>query len=126
MELVEIVYKVTAEFGPDERFGLVSQLRRAAVSVPSNIAEGNARRATLDYARFVAIAMGSVAELETQLEIAARVGLLNTKTKLQLLERYDEVGKMLLSLERKLRTRAATQVRDSAEYVSADGVRQSP
>ncbi|MEP6923253.1 MAG: four helix bundle protein [Pyrinomonadaceae bacterium] len=67
IELVKHIYQLTQNFSADEKFGLVSQMRRAAVSIPSNIAEGQARRTTGDYIRFVSIAEGSLAELDTQL-----------------------------------------------------------
>jgi len=68
--LVRLVYQLTAQFPAEEKFGLTSQMRRAAVSIPSNIAEGQARRTTGDYIRFVSTAEGSLAELDTQLTIA--------------------------------------------------------
>ena len=74
MVLVEDVYRITGEFPDSERFGLAMQLRRAAVSVPSNIAESAARRSRAEYLRFLSIARGSLAEIDTQLEIARRLG----------------------------------------------------
>lgn len=74
IDLVKQVYEITRQFPEEERFGLVAQMRRAAVSIPSNIAEGAARSSRADFARLVAIARGSVAELETQYIIAVQLG----------------------------------------------------
>jgi four helix bundle protein len=71
--LVKNIYRLTSKFPNDERFGIVSQMRRAAVSVPSNIAEGQARRTTPDFVRFISNAEGSLAELETQLIISVEL-----------------------------------------------------
>ena len=76
MELVKEVYRVTQAFPKEEMFGLSAQVRRAAVSVPSNIAEGAARRGAREFAQFLNIAMGSISELDTQLMIAASLGYL--------------------------------------------------
>jgi len=77
MRLVREMYRITATFPEDERFGLVSQMRRAAVSIPSNIAEGAARGGRAELVRFLAIARGSLAELDTQLWIARDLGFLD-------------------------------------------------
>ncbi len=74
MSLVEHIYRLSSGFPDAERFGLVAQMRRAAISIPSNISEGAARRSTLDYLRYLSIARGSLAELDTQIQIAARLG----------------------------------------------------
>ena len=76
MALVEAVYRLSRSFPDAERFGLTSQVRRCAVSVPSNIAEGAARRSTAEYLRFLSIARGSLSELDTQMQIATRLGYL--------------------------------------------------
>nr|WP_181123427.1 four helix bundle protein [Xanthomonas arboricola] len=73
MSLVEAIYRLSHDFPDSERFGLTAQMRRAAVSVPSNIAEGAARRSTAEYLRYLSMARGSLAELDTQLQIAARL-----------------------------------------------------
>jgi four helix bundle protein len=77
VELVREVYALTAGFPGDERFGLVSQMRRAAVSVPSNIAEGAARGTSREFAHFLVVARGSLAELETQLRISGDLGFVD-------------------------------------------------
>jgi len=74
MDFVEAVYRFSASFPADERFGLSAQLRRAAVSIPSNIAEGAARKSRRDYLRFLSVARGSVSEADTQIKIAVRLG----------------------------------------------------
>ena len=75
MSLVEAVYRLTATFPVDERYGLTAQLRRAVVSIPSNIAEGAARSSTGELGHFLGIALGSAAEVETQLELAKRLSM---------------------------------------------------
>jgi four helix bundle protein len=98
MTLVEEIYKVTTAFPAHERFGLTSQLRRAAVSVPSNIGEGKRRKRQKAYAYHLDIALGSQGELEVQLEIAKRVGFLADKDYLRLRAQIEEVGRMLNGL----------------------------
>ncbi len=102
MSLVEAVYAVTRRFPPEERFVLGSQLQRSAISVPSNIAEGHGRKSTGAFLRHLSIASGSVMELETQLQIAHRVGYLGREELSELLTTTDEVGKMLAGLQNAL------------------------
>lgn len=102
MGLVTAIYELTATFPTEERYGLTSQLRRAAVSVPSNIAEGNKRGATKEYIRFLRIAIGSLGEVETQLRIACNVGLVAEADILSLLENASVISRGILALERSL------------------------
>ena len=96
MDLVEVVYKTTLNFPESERYGLVSQIRRAAVSIPSNIAEGSRRSTKKDFRHFLIIAFGSGSELETQMRIATRIGFLKEDSMIKPL--LDEVMKMLNKL----------------------------
>ena len=103
--LVKEVYILTGEFPANEKYGLVAQMRRAAVSVPSNIAEGQARHSTREFILFVSHAEGSAAELETQLLISVDLGYCEDGNARQLLEAVTEVRKMLGSLRRSLLAR---------------------
>lgn len=98
MDLVESVYKATAGFPKEELYGLTSQLRRAAVSIPSNIAEGQGRQTTRDFHRFLAVAYGSLREVETQILIAARLKYLHTDKRTQLMDAAGEIGRLLNGL----------------------------
>jgi four helix bundle protein len=100
---VEIVYRDTASFPGDETFGLRIQIRRAAVSVPSNIAEGAARNSPREFVQFLSIARGSLAELETQLELAKRLGFLPGLT--DSTEQTNRVGKLVSALHKSIRNR---------------------
>jgi four helix bundle protein len=102
MDLVTEIYKITATFPSEERFGLSSQARRAAVSVPSNIAEGHGRKSTASYLNFLSIAFGSLMELETQIQIAVRLNFIQEDKAVALLLQTDEIGKMLSGLKKSL------------------------
>jgi four helix bundle protein len=102
MDLVVHVYDITKQFPDDERFGLVSQMRRCAVSVPSNIAEGQARNSKGEFLQFLGIARGSVAELTTQILISERLGYLTAHE--ATISMTDEVGRILSGLINSLRT----------------------
>ncbi|MDL5367186.1 four helix bundle protein [Xanthomonas sp. NCPPB 2654] len=108
IELAKAVYILTADFPKEERYGLTSQLQRAAVSVPSNIAEGNARASTRDYARFVSMARGSIAELQTQLTLAAELSLADAQAVDIVMDIAERVGKMLHKLHYSLNQRLET------------------
>lgn len=102
MELVVDCYNLTALFPRDERFGLTSQLRRAAVSIPSNVAEGHNRHAPKAYLNHVNIALGSQGELDTQIEVAERLGYLTASELIAAREKLTRVGQMLHGLQRSL------------------------
>jgi four helix bundle protein len=102
MNLVEQCYRLTRSFPAHELYGLTSQLRRAAVSVPSNIAEGYCRRTTRAYANHVSIALGSHGELETCIEIGSHLGFLGATDREQLLASTNLVGRLLTGLYRAL------------------------
>ena len=98
MMLTEDIYRATESFPSRETYALANQLQRAAVSIPSNIAEGHARNSTKDYLRFLSISQGSLAEAETQLELAHRLGYIQQTVLLCLLEQTNEIGRMLHGL----------------------------
>ena len=100
--LVLAIYRATASFPSDERFGITSQLRRAAVSVPTNIAEGSKRQGRLDYARFLNIAEGSLGETLYLLMLARDLGYLPQDVATSLLSEADEVARMLHALRVKV------------------------
>ena len=103
--LAKIVYRLTQNFPPEEKFGLVAQMRRSAVSIPSNIAEGQARRTTGEFIQFISNAEGSVAELDTQLILSMELGFCNSSNAAAAFELVDELRRMLNVLRRKLSTR---------------------
>ncbi len=103
MDLVEGVYHLTETLPPTEQWGLIAQMRRAAISVPSNIAEGYGRRTTGEYRRHLAIGHGSLLELETQAILCRRLGFLDQAKSEALLTDIQDVSKMLSSLISKLR-----------------------
>jgi four helix bundle protein len=102
MRLVERCYAATSRFPSRETYGLSSQIRRAAVSIPSNVAEGYCRRSTRAYANHVTIALGSHGELETCLELSGRLGFIDTVTLQDLENCCRSVGKMLTRLHQTL------------------------
>ena len=97
------IYEITRNFPREERFGLISQIQRAAVSIPSNIAEGQARNTQKAFANHLNIALGSAAEVETQLTIALKIGYLRQDSHKELITNLTEITKMLYGLLRSLR-----------------------
>ncbi len=106
--LVLEVYRLTRRFPKEEIYGLTSQLRRATVSIPANIAEGHARLHRGDYLRSLSVAMGSVKELETELLIACELGYASADEVRRVSVLADEVGRMLAAIVRSLRRKALT------------------
>ena len=100
------IYKITKRFPIEERYGLTSQIRRAAVSVPSNIAEGYGRKTTPEYIRFLYIAYGSICELETQILLSGDLGYIETGELEILQEGIGEVERMLKALTKSLERKA--------------------
>ncbi|MEA2205293.1 MAG: hypothetical protein QOE77_2069 [Blastocatellia bacterium] len=98
MDLVEAVYNASRHFPREETYALTNQIRRAAVSVPSNIAEGQGRRTTADFLRHLSIAYGSLREVETQILIAARLGYATRETTSGVMDLAGEVGRLLNGL----------------------------
>jgi len=106
MDLVTAIYTATSSFPDHEKFGLSSQLRRAAVSIPANIAEGFARNGTKELLHFLSIAAGSLSELDTLIELAARLAYLNNVEELN--GKADEVSGLLMGLSASIKRRAAS------------------
>jgi four helix bundle protein len=107
MALAKGCYWLTRRFPSDEMFGMTSQIRRAAGSIPCNIAEGHGRETTREFIRFLRIAQGSLKELETQIALAADVGLCSAEEAQPLLMQSDEIGRMIRSLLRKLQSKGS-------------------
>jgi four helix bundle protein len=102
MDLVELVYTQTRGYPREEVYGLTNQTRRAAVSVPSNIAEGQGRRTTRDFLHYLSIAYGSLCELETQILIGQRLDYLNSTSATSVLVLSAEVGRLINGLSKAL------------------------
>ena len=103
IELVRNVYTVTSSFPKEELYGLTSQMRRAAVSVPANIAEGAARKGSKELIHFLSIASGSLAELDALLEIAKETGIMNDAEKIRV--KIDEVSALVLALAKSIKSK---------------------
>ena len=109
MKLCEAVYRASDAFPEDERWELRKQIRRAAVSVPSNIAEGAGRRSGIEFARFIEIAVGSLNEVETHLELARRLDYLGEETTAPMLALITSTRRQLRRLTQTVRSDPATQ-----------------
>ena len=102
LEFVKEIYSATAFFPSDEKFGLISQIRRAAVSLPCNIAEGAGRKSLKEFINFLSIALGSLAELDTLLLLSKELRYLKEEACFDLLKKLDIIGKLIYGLMKKL------------------------
>ena len=109
MDLVVEIYRATEKFPAEERFGLLSQMRRCAVSIPSNIAEGMARHAIKETVQFLYVAIGSASELDTQLELSKRLGFLSDAQWNSLSQRLTDVDRMLAGLKNHVARKPVTR-----------------
>jgi four helix bundle protein len=102
IEIVTDIYGVTRNFPKEETYGLIAQMRRSAISIPSNVAEGFRRFHNKEYKQFLYISSGSCGELETQVTIARKLGYIDEEQEGTLLEKLDHIGRMMSSLIKKL------------------------
>ena len=102
MDLVTMIYRASSSFPKEELYGLTSQIRRAAISIPSNIAEGTGRRTTRDFLHFLFIANGSLKEAETQILVAERLGYISENKRSELMKLSGEVGRLNSGLRNSL------------------------
>ena len=123
MTLVENCYRATTGFPREELYGLTSQMRRAAVSIPANVAEGYCRRSGKAYANHVGIALGSHGELETYIELAYRLGFFTGHERERLEKEVGSVGRLLSALHRSLRQRIRAE--KASRKKNRDGQGQS-
>lgn len=105
IDFTVVVYEITQSFPKEEIYGLTSQMRRAVISIPSNIAEGAARASSAEYVRFLNIAIGSASELDTQIEIAGRLGYLPEAAKTQMTSTVESLIRSLISLRNSIQRR---------------------
>ena len=102
IDLVKDIYKETQNFPKQEIYGLTNQIRRAAISIPSNIAEGHIRQHRTEFRQFLSVALGSLAELETQIVISRELNYISTEKSHNLIEQMGSIGKMIRGLTKKL------------------------
>ncbi len=103
IDFVVEVYRLTESFPLDEKFGLTSQIRRASVSIPANIAEGAARESDKEFVRFLSIAQGSTSEVETEMLIANRLGYITSQKHVAIKSSLDDIGRMITGLSKHLK-----------------------
>jgi four helix bundle protein len=103
MDFVKDIYKVTALFPKDEIYGLVPQMRRAAISIPSNLAEGAARKGNKEFKQFLNIAQGSISELDSQIELSLSLNYINEAKHVELMDKINVISKMLFGLSRSIK-----------------------
>ena len=96
------IYHISTKFPPEEKFGLISQIRRAAISIPSNIAEGATSKSTKTFSKFIAIARSSLSEVETQLLISHKLGFITREIYTKIIARSEEISRMLSGLQHSL------------------------
>ena len=102
VDFVVEIYRISTKFPIEEKFGIISQIRRAAVSIPSNIAEGATAKSTKTFSKFIAIARGSLSEVETQLLISYKLGFIVKEVYTKIIERTEEISRMLAGLQHSL------------------------
>lgn len=110
MDLLVSVYALTESFPKNEQFGLTLQIKRAAVSIPSNLAEGSSRRSTQEFLRYINIATGSLAEVETQLSAAQRLNFITLQQEETLLNQCGEISRIFQGLYNSLKARLSTRL----------------
>ena len=103
ISVVKKIYLITKKYPKEEIYALTSQMRRAAISIPSNIAEGKSRHSKNEYIQFLYISLGSISELETQIVISRELNYIDYQIEDELLDKLDQIGKMLRSLINKLK-----------------------
>jgi len=110
MDLTQMIYKHSKSFPKEEMFGLTSQMRRAVVSIPANIAEGQARNSTGEFLQFLGIAKGSLAEVETLIILSQNLELMTKENSTSLLNLLAEINKMLHALQKSLKNQSPTTI----------------
>ena len=110
MDLLVVIYAMTESFPKSEQFGLTSQIKRAAVSIPSNIAEGSSRRSTQEFLRYINISTGSLEEMETQISAVKRLGFITSQQEETVLHQCNEISRILEGLYDSLKSRLATRL----------------